>query len=66
MTTNMMFDRGMMQDGQKAPHEQPVSHICIGMMSAILLGFFAHYFNYSANNKLLPCHANPDTTSVLQ
>ena len=61
----MMFDRVSMQEGKKAPHEQPVSHICIGMMSAILLGFFVHYFNYSANNNLLPCYANPDTTTVL-
>ena len=35
--------------------------MCGSLVPIILLGFFSHYYNYSTNNNLTTCWADPDT-----
>ena len=34
--------------------------MCGSLVPIILLGFFSHYYNYSTNNNLATCYANPN------
>lgn len=47
------MDRSEMGEG--GHHEKPHSHVCSAIVPIILLGFFSHYLNYSANENLGTC-----------
>ena len=50
------MDRSGMGEG--GHHEKPHSHVCSAIVPIILLGFFSHYLNYSANNGLPSCYSS--------
>ncbi len=49
---------------ERSAHVQPRAHVCGSLVPIILLGFFSHYYNYSANNSLIDCWTAPDTGIV--
>lgn len=51
------MDRSGMGEG--GHYEKPHSHCCSAIVPVILLGFFSHYLNYSANNNLGECWSSP-------
>ena len=50
------MDRSGMGEG--GHHEKPHSHVCSAIVPIILLGFFSHYLNYSANNGIPSCYSS--------
>ncbi len=42
--------------GGENAHEKPHGHLCSALVPIILLGFFSHYYNYSANNGVATCY----------